>query len=265
MRYSTVLSTMLGVVTVAGLTLGCADTETTGDTDAVAADEAGGEAMADSAMEYPGAVEAAPDHYTLVAENDAVRLLRVAYGPGETSALHSHPAHCAVALTATTWRMTPAEGEPTDLTLDAGEVTCVEAGAHQPQNTGEGRGEAILVEFKPGVTPGSDELPAHPDAVEADPDHYTVEFENDVARLLRITYDAGETSVMHRHPTNCAIFLNDQPTTMEMPDGEVVENPGFERGHVECGDAQAHLPTNVGDEGLELILVELQGRASWEG
>ena len=62
---------------------------------------------------------------------------------------------------------------------------------------------------------GTDAPIEYPDAVTADPNHYSVEFENAAARLIRITYGPGESSVMHRHPPNCAIFLRDQPVTME--------------------------------------------------
>jgi len=99
----------------------------------------------------------------------------------------------------------------------------------------------------------------HPDAVTADPDHYSVEFENDVVRLLRIQYGPGETSTMHYHPANCAIFLNDQQANFELPDGEVVEAP-MTAGEVLCADAEIHLPTNTGDAALEVILVEFKGR-----
>ena len=254
MRSTRFLSLVVGALTAGVLTIGCAP----GDSGE------GGEADAGT-QDVPGAVAAAPGHYAVAYENDAVRLLRVSYGPGESSAMHSHPAHCAVALSELTMRMSPREGEASDLGMDMGEVVCVEAGAHSMENTGSETAEVVLVEFKPGATAGSGELPDHPGAVSADPDHYTVEHENDVARLLRIRYGPGETSVMHRHPANCAVFLRDQPTTFELPDGETIENPGYDSGHVECWDAQAHLPTNTGDETLELILVELKGRAAWDG
>lgn len=254
MRPTRLLSLAVVALTAGALTSGCApaDSGNEADTDA-------------DTQDVPGAVAAAPDHYSVAYENDAVRLVRVSYGPGESSAMHSHPAHCAVALSELTMRMTPQEGEAGDLGMDMGEVVCVEAGAHSMENTGAAAAEVVLVEFKPGATAGSGELPDHPGAVSADPDHYTVEHENDVARILRINYGPGEASVMHRHPANCAIFLHDQPTTFELPDGETIENPGYESGHVECWDVQVHLPTNTGDEDLELILVELKGRAAWNG
>ena len=39
-------------------------------------------------------------------------------------------------------------------------------------------------------------------------------------RVLEWGLGAGESSVMHHHPPNCAVFLSDQPTTMELPSGE---------------------------------------------
>jgi len=100
----------------------------------------------------------------------------------------------------------------------------------------------------------------YPDAVTADPAHYSVEFENDVVRLVRIRYGAGETSVMHHHPANCSVYLDDQPVHMQMPDGTVVEEHAAEVGSVACNDAEVHLPTNAGDGPLELVLIEFKGR-----
>src|SRR5438876_11476006 len=48
------------------------------------------------------------------------------------------------------------------------------------------------------------------DAVTADPAHYSVSFENELVRILRVSYRAGVKSVMHRHPESCAVFLTDQ-------------------------------------------------------
>ncbi|MFQ5680149.1 MAG: hypothetical protein ACE5HP_11905 [Gemmatimonadota bacterium] len=215
---------------------------------------------APEAEEYPDAVTADPDHYSVEFENDAVRLVRIAYGPGEQSVMHEHPASCAVALGEASWRMTDPDGVVTEDAAALGDVDCFEATVHLPENTGADRGELVLIEFKEGAAPGSAAPPEYPDAVTADPDHYSVDFENDVARLVRIRYGAGETSVMHHHPANCAVFLHDQPVTFELPTGEVVEAPAATSGQVVCSDAEVHLPTNVGEEPLELVLLELKGR-----
>jgi len=213
---------------------------------------------ADTPEEYPDSVAADPDHYSVDFENDAVRLVRITYGPGEQSVMHQHPAACAVALSDATWQMTDGEGTVTDDSGSLGDVDCLEAGVHLPENTGSEASELVLIEFKEGATAGSASA-EYPDAVTADPDHYSVEFENDFARLVRIRYGAGETSVMHHHPAHCAIFLINQPGTFELPNGDVEEIPMPAAGEVQCFDAQVHLPTNNGEDASELVALELKG------
>jgi quercetin dioxygenase-like cupin family protein len=99
-----------------------------------------------------------------------------------------------------------------------------------------------------------------PNAVTADPDHYTVEFENDLVRIVKIKYGPGEASSMHSHDANCAIFLHDGEMRMELPDGSSSVAPANAMGVINCTDAGAHLPTNVGDTTVELVLIEMKGR-----
>lgn len=80
------------------------------------------------------------------------------------------------------------------------------------------------------------------DAVDIDPDHYSVVMENDRVRVIRITYGAGESSVMHSHRSGVVIFP---------PSGE--ENEW----NVSWSPAQSHQPGG-GDEGtVDGIFVEL--------
>ena len=99
------------------------------------------------------------------------------------------------------------------------------------------------------------------DAVTADPKHYKVEFENEQVRVLRISYGPGEKSVMHEHPANLAVFLVDGQAKFTLPDGKSQEAT-MKAGATQWGDAQKHLPENVGAKRFELILVELKGKAS---
>jgi len=95
------------------------------------------------------------------------------------------------------------------------------------------------------------------DAVKADPQHYTVEFENDKVRIIRIKYGPGEKSVMHTHGPHAAIFLTDNTVRMTLPDGTSAEATG-EAGATLWSDAGEHLPENLSDKPFELILVELK-------
>jgi hypothetical protein len=93
------------------------------------------------------------------------------------------------------------------------------------------------------------------DAVTADPGHYTVEFENDVIRLLRVRLGAGDSAPAHTHPAYCAIELTD--SSLREGNGQVSESKG---GQVFCGDALSHGPTNVGRALAESFVVEFKNR-----
>jgi quercetin dioxygenase-like cupin family protein len=95
------------------------------------------------------------------------------------------------------------------------------------------------------------------DPVKVDPKHYKVEFENESVRVLRISYAPGEKSVMHYHPASVAVYLTDGKSRMSTPDGKSVEAEA-KAGVAAWTAAGSHLPQNVGDKGLELVLVELK-------
>lgn len=98
---------------------------------------------------------------------------------------------------------------------------------------------------------------ASEDAVVADPQHYTVEFENDRVRIIRIKYGPGEKSVMHTHGPNASIIVTGGTVRMTGADGssqEVEMKPG----EVAWADAEEHLPENLGAGPLEVVLVELK-------
>ncbi len=99
------------------------------------------------------------------------------------------------------------------------------------------------------------------DATVVDPDRYTVEFENDAVRILRITYGAGEESVMHYHPDSVAVFLTDIEAKMTLPDGSI-EDIAAAAGDAVFSPAGAHQPKNVSDSDWEIVEVELKPRQS---
>ncbi|MCH8336105.1 MAG: cytoplasmic protein [Proteobacteria bacterium] len=95
------------------------------------------------------------------------------------------------------------------------------------------------------------------DAVDADPERYTVEFENDKVRIFRIKYGPGEKSVMHTHPQRVAITLTENESRMTLPDG-TSETETTVPGAADWGDAIEHLPENLSDAPLEVILIEIK-------
>ena len=93
------------------------------------------------------------------------------------------------------------------------------------------------------------------DAVNVDPSHYKVAFENEEVRVVRIHYGPHEKSVMHDHRPGTLIFLTDHHVRFTYPDGRS-EEVTAKAGQVQWEPGITHLPENLTDKPLELILVE---------
>ncbi len=96
------------------------------------------------------------------------------------------------------------------------------------------------------------------DPVRVDPQHYTVDQENERVRVLRCRYAPHEKSVMHSHPALVAVFLNDCRFRMTTHDGKS-EVREMRAGQVYYVEPEEHLPENLADGTAEIILIELKG------
>jgi quercetin dioxygenase-like cupin family protein len=97
------------------------------------------------------------------------------------------------------------------------------------------------------------------DPVKVDSKHYKVEFENASVRVLRVKYGPHEKSVMHRHPNSVAIFQSDGRVKFTYPGGKSEERD-MKAGQAVWTPATRHLPENLTDNDMEVILVELKTR-----
>jgi quercetin dioxygenase-like cupin family protein len=89
-----------------------------------------------------------PKHYTVVTENDQVRILKVHYGPREKSVMHSHPATVAVFLTDAKGQFYYPDGKKEGFSAKAGDSQYSAAATHLPENTGDDGMDLIVVELK---------------------------------------------------------------------------------------------------------------------
>lgn len=94
------------------------------------------------------AVKVDPKHYTVVTENDHVRILKVHYGAHEKSVMHSHPNTVAVFLTDAKGTFTFPDGKKEDFSVKAGQSQYSAAGIHLPENTGDAGMDVIVIELK---------------------------------------------------------------------------------------------------------------------
>ena len=94
------------------------------------------------------AVKVDPKHYTVVSENDQVRVLKIHYGPHEKSVMHSHPASVAVFLTDANGQFSYPDGKKENFAVKAGNAQYSAAETHLPENTSDTAFDLILVELK---------------------------------------------------------------------------------------------------------------------
>jgi len=89
-----------------------------------------------------------PKHYTVVSENDQVRIVKIHYGAHEKSVMHSHPASVLVALTDGKGQFTFPDGTKKDFAFKAGDAQIGKPTTHLPENTSDAGMDLILVELK---------------------------------------------------------------------------------------------------------------------
>lgn len=89
-----------------------------------------------------------PGHYTVMFENDQVRVLKYSDQPGDRTTPHDHPD--SVMCTLTAFRRRLVSGDVTrDVELAAGAVVWLPARQHCGENIGDAPTHVIFVELKP--------------------------------------------------------------------------------------------------------------------
>jgi len=95
------------------------------------------------------------------------------------------------------------------------------------------------------------------DATKVDAKHYKIEFQNKRVRIVRAHYGPHEKSVMHSHPDLVAIFQTDGRVKFTFPNGKT-EEVETKAGQAQFIPAVRHLPENLTDNDMEVILVEFK-------
>ncbi len=94
-------------------------------------------------------LDVAPEMYKKDFENERVRVMHVAFAPGQSIPEHSHPDHFAYVLETGTLRITKASGEAAEVSPKVGDVLWIPAETHSAVNTGSTPVKLLIVELKP--------------------------------------------------------------------------------------------------------------------
>ena len=121
--------------------------------------------MASIALLWAGAalaqdpVKVDAGHYKVVFENASVRVLKIDYPAGAKSPMHQHPDAIMIPLGDAKVRFGMPDGKSEDRDMASESAMYTPAVTHSPANTGSGRIDGLLVEFK-AAAPGTAVLPA---------------------------------------------------------------------------------------------------------
>jgi quercetin dioxygenase-like cupin family protein len=205
-------------------------------------------------------VKVDPEHYKVEFENDQARVLRVHFGPKESSPMHEFPPSARVCLTDGSYKWTLADGKTEEHTCEAGWAGYRPAQKHAFENLSDKDFEVIIAELKsnPVATqPGGTRSALDPTKV--DPRHHKVEVENDQVRVLRMHLGPKESSPMHEHPPAVLVLLTDARLKITLADGKTEERTRT-AGEARYRPAEKHAVENLNDKDYEIIIVELKAQ-----
>ena len=94
------------------------------------------------------AVETNGDKYSVVLENERVRVLRYRDKPGDRTSQHAHPDYVLYAESSFRRRLTFPDGRQQDVDVKAGSVAWLKGHTHIGENIGDTNTDVIIVELK---------------------------------------------------------------------------------------------------------------------
>jgi mannose-6-phosphate isomerase-like protein (cupin superfamily) len=198
-------------------------------------------------------VKVAPDHYSVIMENAAVRVLKITYAPGSKAAMHHHPDSIAIPLVTSKVRMGLADGTTQDTDLPAGSATYAPAGTHSPTNIGKAAVDIILVEFK-GAKPGTAALPgSRPNMASK------TLAEGPYGAVFHNTADpAFHEPAGSKHDYDQVVISLDAAQMSLAIDGKPAKT-SWKRGDVQfIGRGVAHESRNTGNKPVEFVIVAVK-------
>lgn len=199
------------------------------------------------------AVKVAPNIYKVLADTMGIRMLEVNVGPGDSSAMHSHPDNVVYVTNGGTMTFTTKDGSQVMAELKSGAALIRPAETHSSKNTGKTSIKGILVELnRSGAISSPDAL----DATKVASNHYKVLADSMGIRIVEVNYKPGETSVMHAHPDLALYVVNPGKAEFTAKDGskQVMD---LTKGMTVVVPADTHSAKNVGTTAFKGILIEV--------
>ena len=197
-------------------------------------------------------VKASPKVYSVVLENDSVRVLKVSLPAGGKTAVHSHPDTMIIPLAASKVRFM-ADGKSQEADMAAETATYAPATTHTSENLGKTAVNAIVVEFK-AAKPGTATIPTTREGLAM-----KVLAEGPHANAIRSTADAkfGEPAGTKHDYDQVVIALGAAQMSVAV-DGKPPKT-SWRRGDVLfIGRGTPHESKNTGGKPIDFIIVAVK-------
>jgi quercetin dioxygenase-like cupin family protein len=177
-------------------------------------------------------------------DSPEARVLVVTEEPHQKSALHDHKMNRVMIYLGTGQMVrTLASGTVQKLDFKYGDAVWSPAeGQHTSEYVADKPFQIIEIELK--KKPAAVTMPPT-DPLKVDPKHYTLEFENDQVRVLRVRFGPHEKGVPHEHKlTHIVAYLNDQARG--------------KAGEVRLDEPMSHTEENPLDHAVERLAIDLK-------
>ncbi|HJV21865.1 MAG TPA: hypothetical protein VJ570_04165 [Holophagaceae bacterium] len=189
-------------------------------------------------------------------DNAWVKVRRLSFAVGQELPVHEHPEHVVVAISPVAIEEVREGGQPTRITMKAGEVRHFPAMKHRVKGLSAEPMDMVLIELKPGA-PATSGLDAT--GAQDDPKQAKVEFSNDHLRILRWAIGPKGKST-HGHGSHVVVFLTAGHATVTA-DGGAPRDLVTQAGDAKWLDSVRHTIVNLTDTTAEAVTVELRPRA----
>ena len=177
-------------------------------------------------------------------DNGQVRVIAVTEQPHRKGALHTHPLNRVMIYLDNGRMVETIEGKTNQIDFKAGDVRwSPAAGPHTTEYDSDHPIHILEVELK-GAPHTTGPMP-NIDPLKVDAKHYSLLFENDQVRVLRVRFGPNEKGVLHEHKLpHIVCYLNDQARG--------------KAGEVRLDEPMTHTEQNPLDHAVERIAIDLK-------
>lgn len=201
-------------------------------------------------------VSVSPDKYTVLLENDRMRVVEYSIKPGERDQPHTHPPKVSYVASGGSLRITL--GDTSFISNDStGEVSWRgRVPRHFAENVGTTSIRILLFEVKrvDGEAASPKEDPALVNGSEL-----SIRLENDSVRVMEGVIPPGFKEKLHTHPPYATYVIDGGTVRLHMTDG-TTRDAELKAGQVIFSERLTHWAENIGAVPIRLILVELRRR-----